>query len=339
MKNLRKILYPFSLPYRAVTGLRNLAFDLGMLTMQDFPVSLIGVGNLTTGGTGKTPMTEYLVRLLKNDYQTAVLSRGYGRKTNGFIEVSENYSVKRVGDEPLQFKKKFRDITVAVDEARAHGTSMLLKNIPDLQIIILDDVFQHRSVRPGLMIMLSAYNSPFYEDLLLPAGNLRESRAGAARADLIVITKCPQDLSILDRKKIFEKIRKYASCPVYFASIGYDQNIFGTKKIGLEALRGKPLTVVTGIAKPEYFVNYLKGKNLDFEHKTFGDHHDFSPSEIKILDKKPLILTTEKDYMRLKPKLLNAQLYYLPIRHIFMENKASFDGAVLNYVKSELKEK
>ena len=332
VKNLRKILYPFSLPYKAVTALRNLAFDKGLLDAKTFKLPTIGVGNLSTGGTGKTPMTEYIVRLLKDTKQTAVLSRGYGRKTRGFLEVKPNDDARRVGDEPLQFKIKFPETTVAVDEKRAHGIDRLHALHPDIEVVVLDDVFQHRRVRPGLMILLTAYNSPFYDDLVLPAGNLRESRHGAGRADVIVVTKCPATLSVEKRREIAEKTGGYATCPIYFSTVVYDQTIFGTENCKLIDLMGKPLTVVTGIARPAPFEDYLKGEGLVFELKTFGDHHDFSPSELKMLDTKPYILTTEKDYVRLKPHLVKAKLYYLPIRHRFLKDSPAFDKMIVDYV-------
>lgn len=333
VKNLRKILYPFSLPYAAVTTLRNRAYDNGLLGAKTFLLPLIGVGNLSTGGTGKTPMTEYIVRLLKDTYSTGILSRGYGRKTTGFLEMDSSDDANRVGDEPLQFKTKFPNIAVAVDEKRVHGVQKLLDLHPQLDVIVLDDVFQHRSIRPGLMVLLTSYSDPFYSDLVLPAGNLRESRYGAARADLIVVTKCPPDLDKNSRRRMVKKIRKHAACPVHFATVAYDAFVFGSEKKELRQLKKRPLTVVTGIAKPAPFIDYLKGEGLEFELKTFGDHHNFSRSEIEMLDKKNYILTTEKDYVRLKPHLIKAQVYFLPIKHRFIDGGAAFDRKILDYVK------
>ncbi len=333
VKNLRKILYPFSLPYQAITSLRNLAFEKGLLSAKTFPKRIVGIGNLSTGGTGKTPMTEYVLRLLEGNGKTAVLSRGYGRKTRGFLEVNQNDDVHRVGDEPLQLKSKFTETIVAVDERRARGIEQLLQLHGGINTIILDDVYQHRSVKPGLMILLTAYGSPFFNDFSLPAGDLRESRQGAKRADLVVVTKCPAAIGVDEMEEICRRIRRYTTSTVFFSTLTYDGFVYGTKKILLETLKNKPVTVVSGIAKPAPFIKYLKDQGLSFEHKAYSDHHNFSPSEIKMLDTKACVLTTEKDYVRLKPNLSRADLYYLPVRHQFLDNAQDFDQVLKDYCR------
>lgn len=333
MKNLRKILYPFSLIYEAITSLRNVAYHKGGLQSTSFSVPIIGIGNLSTGGTGKSPMVEYCIRLLQNNYQVATLSRGYGRSSKGYLEVSAHHKADEVGDEPLQFKTKFPDVKVVVDEQRVRGVQTMLTEKPVAELIILDDVYQHRKIKPGFLILLSSYDAPFYDDLVLPAGNLRESRRGASRATVIIITKCPATMDRSEQVKIKEKIRKYSAAPVFLSKIGYDSHVLGHQQKPLDKLAEKSLTVITGIAKPTPLLEYLKQNKLKFSYRKFPDHHNFSEAEIAELDTLDCILTTEKDYVRLKPRLQKAELYYLPIRHQFLNSPAEFNQLILDYIQ------
>lgn len=318
-------------------ALRNYAYKSQWLKSYEFDIPIIGIGNLSTGGTGKSPMTEYVIKLVQEKYRPAILSRGYGRKTSGFYELNEYSSALEVGDEPLQFKKKFSNVPVFVDENRVHGIEEILKSEVDIDMLVLDDVFQHRRVQPGFMILLTSYNSLFYEDFVLPAGNLRESAAGANRADLIVITKCPPDLNQEVQNQILEKIRIYTSCRVYFSKIEYSDHLGGTDMLSIHELKKKPLTVVTGIAKPKPFLDYLKNNGLVFNEQRFADHHNFTKKEIAYLDEIPNILTTEKDYMRLEPHIKKANLYYLPIHFEFLNNKEAFNSQLLDYLDENIK--
>ncbi len=315
-------------------ALRNIAYDKGWTAASHFDLPLVGVGNLSMGGTGKTPMTEYIVRLVQQHYLPATLSRGYGRSTSGFIAVLSQSTAKEVGDEPLQFKLKFPNIPVVVDENRVHAIKKMLAEKMPVEVLILDDIFQHRKVHAGFLILLTSYDALFYKDYVLPAGNLRESREGAHRADVVVVTKCPTALTDAARKKITEKIEKYTKAPVFFSRIVYDTEIRGTKNISLSQLQNTELTVATGIAKPKPFVDFLKANNLSFQEKNFPDHHNFTQKELTALDRLPAILTTEKDYMRLKTQLTTTQLYYLPIQFSFLTDAEKFDGLLLDFIKN-----
>ena len=208
MRIFRTLLFPFSLLYAAITGLRNYFYDKGWLKSFGFKVPVIAVGNLSVGGTGKTPMTEYLVRLLKEDHRVAVLSRGYGRKTKGFIIAGKESNSKELGDEPYQYFKKFDDIQVAVDEDRVHGVNCLLGRDMPPELVLLDDAFQHRRIRAGLYLLLTSYGKLFSEDWILPTGNLREMKSGAKRAQVIVVSKCPENLDESEKKSIAGRLRQ-----------------------------------------------------------------------------------------------------------------------------------
>lgn len=333
MKKLRLILWPFAVVYDGITRVRNFCFTKGVFQEREYDFPVIGVGNLSVGGTGKTPVIEYLIRLLQDRYQIATLSRGYGRKTKGYLDVLPENSATEVGDEPLQFARKFNQIQVAVCEKRSLGIERLREKNPVLEVILLDDVYQHRHVKPGFLVMLTAYSDLFYTDFVLPAGNLRESRSGAARADVVVVTKCPLELSKSEQDKIKDRIAQYTEAPVYFAGIAYGMPAGVDGQLSWDVLKTEPISVVTGIAKPKPFIDYLDRLALDYEHLEFGDHHTFSPAELKALDRKKIILTTEKDYVRLHDKLNNAQLYYLPIAVQFLEKAEAFDNSVLRFTE------
>ncbi|WP_336065272.1 tetraacyldisaccharide 4'-kinase [Mesoflavibacter sp. CH_XMU1404-2] len=328
MKFIRIILFPFVPIYFLVTWFRNLAYDKGWFksTSYDFPI--ICVGNLSAGGTGKTPMVEYLIRLLKDETNLATLSRGYGRKTKGFLLAENNITATELGDEPFQFYHKFKDeITVAVDEDRQHGIATLraLKTKPE--VVILDDAFQHRKVKAGYNILLTTYNNLYVDDFVLPTGNLREPKKGAKRANIIVVTKCPEFLSQNDKEAIVLKLKPKVYQHVFFSHISYNDSVLNeTQKVGLKAL--KSFTLVTGIANAKPLVNYLKSQQLDFNHIEFKDHHNFTADDVKKLSKLERIVTTEKDYMRLKNEaVLKGKLYFLPIKTV-IDNSEQFDALV-----------
>lgn len=316
MKLLRKLLFPFSIIYAAITALRNRLYDLGWLKSHSYNLPIICVGNLSTGGTGKSPMVEFLVNTLKQKRKVAVLSRGYKRKTKGFRKVLVTSTVSEVGDEPLQFKKKFPEVDVAVCEIRSNGIDQLKSNA---DIIILDDAFQHRRVNASLSILLTSYGDLYVDDYVLPTGNLREPRSGANRAEVLVVTKCPETLSNSEMNKIERKLKPKKHQQVYFSKIVYSKEIIGEGKTeSINFLQDIKFTLVTGIANPNPFISFLENHDLNFSHKSFPDHHDFSSAEIDKLDQEGVILTTEKDYMRLQPFINKAKLYYLPITISFL---------------------
>lgn len=331
MKLLRKILFPFVPFYFFVTWLRNKLYDVGIKPSKSYDFPVICVGNLSTGGTGKTPMIEYLIRLLKDEYQLATLSRGYKRKTEGFQLANEDSTADSIGDEPFQFHSKFKNsIAVAVDSNRQNGIENLKSSKPD--VILLDDAFQHRKVLAGLNILLTTYAQPFYKDIVLPAGNLREPRHGAERAHVIVVTKCPNDLSDAMKKEMIDCIKPRVNQSVYFSAITYSETLFSAfDSKTLSELNN--FTLVTGIANASPLVSFLKEKHLNFEHLNFKDHHNFSQQDIDKLIHKELIITTEKDFMRLKQyQVLKDKLYYLPIT-LFIDNASGFNKQIRNFIK------
>jgi len=335
----RLLLFPFTLLYSAITGIRNFLYDHKIFSATHFDLPVINVGNLRVGGTGKTPQIEYLIRLLQKDEKIAVVSRGYKRKTKGFLVADKNVTPALIGDEPYQMYKKFKDIIVAVGEDRVPAVRKVLDKFSP-SVVLLDDAFQHRKIQAGFNILLSPYHQPFYQDFVLPAGNLREARNNAKRADIVVVSKSPAELTEADKTTIKQQIRKYTQAPVFFSCIQYDDMIFNDKnKIPLEHLRTFEILLVTGIANPKPLFAFLSKKNINFESLKFGDHHNFSKTDVQLINDKlkqlkgeqKIILTTEKDYVRLKP-LLDKDLYYLPIQTKIMEEE-KFNTKIIDYVR------
>lgn len=332
---LRKILFPFAILYGLITAIRNWFYDKGILKSHSFPIPIIAVGNLSVGGTGKTPQIEYLIRLLSPNYKIAVLSRGYKRKSSGFVLAEYSSTAESLGDEPFQLHQKFPLIQVAVDANRKNGIEQLLAlaNKPD--VILLDDAFQHRKVKAGYYILLTAYNDLFSNDYILPTGNLRESRSGAKRANVIVITKCPPNLSTEEQNKLRQKVKATDSQQVYFSAIQYDTKMYSEtdSRIVSTAIDTHKL-LVAGIAKPQPFFDHLQDGND--EELTFPDHHNFTENDIQTIQTKAKnrpIITTEKDFVRLKGKINPAQLFYLPIQSVFLSNGENFNKQITNYVE------
>ena len=339
MNLFRYFLFPFSFLYYIITLLRNLFFDWGIITSQNLQEPSICIGNLSVGGSGKTPMTIYLTNLLKNDFQVQILSRGYGRKTSGYKEVTLDSTSDDVGDEPLLYKKRFKsELTVAVAEKRSLGASKLLEKQTKNSILLLDDAFQHRYVNAGFSILLTPFQQIFTSDFLLPVGNLREAKCGANRADCIVITKCPESIEAAHKNRIIQCLQKYSK-PIFFSSIEYGELIsFGAKRTSFETV-----LLVCGIAQPETLIIKLR-KKYKVEVLLFADHHNFDSSDIKGIHQKfntfvgdgVAILTTEKDYVRLQTKLTADELetypwYYLPIE-LKIENEDEFNFLIKKYV-------
>lgn len=339
MNLFRYFLFPFSFLYYIITLIRNLFFDRGFIISQKLQDPSICIGNLSVGGSGKTPMTIYLTNLLKNDFQIQILSRGYGRKTSGYNEVTVDSTSDEVGDEPLLYKKRFKtEITVAVAEKRSLGASKLREKQTKNSILLLDDAFQHRYVNAGFSILLTPFQQIFTSDFLLPVGNLREARCGANRADCIVITKCPESIEATHKNRIIECMQKYSK-PIFFSSIEYGELIsFGAKRSSFETV-----LIVCGIAQPETLIIELR-KKYKVDVLLFADHHNFDSTDIKQIHQKfdtfaqesSVIITTEKDYVRLQTKLTADELetypwYYLPI-DLKIENEDEFNFLIKKYV-------
>ena len=311
-------MFPFSLIYAMAVYLRNLLYDLGLLSSKRFNTPTICVGNLSVGGTGKTPMIELLVRLLQPHRKVAVLSRGYGRKRKGLILLSDQSTAREVGDEPLQIYSKFRDLSVVVEANRQHGISYIEKELQS-DLILLDDAFQHRKVLPSFSMLLTAYDNLYKDDWYLPTGDLRDGKNQARRADIIIVTKCPADLSENEQNRIRMKINPSSNQEVLFCYFVYEPKLKGyLGNTSLKDLRKHKLTLVTGVANPEPLVNFLESQELQFEHLTFGDHHYFTAKELHFINSKEFVITTEKDYIRAKGSI--NQLSYIEVRHEFLGN-------------------
>ena len=307
------LLYPLSLIYELYTSFRNFLFDLGIIDSIEYKIPTIGIGNLSTGGTGKSIVVDYIIGKFKNKNKITTLSRGYNRNTKGFIQASNMSTAYEIGDEPFQFYSKHPEINVVVCEDRRKGMNIILKNLPDTDLCIWDDVFQHRFVKPGLMILTTTFQYPFYKDKILPIGNLRENISSAKRADLIVVTKCPDNLSQKDKVSFLESLNPNDNQKVFFSSLTYMQKIKSdSEEVDIDVLEDVDFILVTGIADSSYLVNFLKNKALKFKHLKYSDHYNFNKSSIdKItgLSLNKIILTTEKDFGRLKPKINNRDIY------------------------------
>ena len=337
MKFVRFLLFPFAIMYDVVTTIRNLFFDVGIFKQTSFKVPVIVVGNLSVGGTGKTPQIEYLIRLLHSNFKVAVLSRGYKRKTTGFVLLNDAHVALDVGDEPLQYFKKFNNIDVAVDANRVEGIQKLM-NDKSPELILLDDAYQHRKVKGSFYVLLTKFDDLFTDDFLLPTGNLRESRGGAKRANVIVVTKCPEDLSHQQQETIQRKLEKYQK-EVFFTTITYGAILSSKDVIPIDDLKEYTIVLITGIANPKPLLGFLSDKKIDYKHLQFADHHNFSSIEIEniqqefdaISSAKKIILTTEKDFVRLEKSIEN--LFYIPIETSFLENqKDRFDEMVISHI-------
>jgi tetraacyldisaccharide 4'-kinase len=341
MHALRKLLWPFSLVYGFITLMRNNCYDWGIFKSYVIPEKSICIGNLSVGGTGKTPHVAYLAEFLKDKFETSILSRGYGRKTKGFLLVNPNNSAEQVGDEPLFYASIFnKNVHVAVCEKRAEGVQELQQLFPSNQLIILDDAYQHRAVKAGLNILLTEFNVPFSSDLVLPAGNLREFRSGKKRAQIVIVTKCPKEIGDADKMRLANSL-KVKTETLFFSEIVYAP----IKAFGQERSSIKKVLLVTGIANPSPLFAEIAQK-YDVEHVKFGDHHAFTKQDIEEIHQKfdtfackeTIILTTEKDFMRLKAvsaswKLDDYPWYCQPIT-VKIDNENTFKALINQYVNT-----
>ncbi|MDB4334792.1 tetraacyldisaccharide 4'-kinase [bacterium] len=350
MRYLRLLFIPFSLLYALAIAMRNFLFKVGQIKSQSFLIPIISIGNITVGGTGKTPATEYIIRILQKRYRLATLSRGYKRKTKGVILSDDKSTAADIGDEPMQMKNKFKGVQVAVAEKRVDGISALLslKNLPD--VILMDDAFQHRYVLPGLSILLIDFNRPIWNDILLPAGNLREFVSGKKRADIILFSKCPSNISEEMRKEFTYRIQPTTNQNVYFSTVDYfpakplikDNNNSSSLLINKET----EILVISGIARPEAFISHVKKQTDQVHVLNFSDHHTFIEKDLVLIEKRynklnpehRAIITTEKDATRLKELIglsdaLKNNIWYIPIQmKILFNQEEQFEKNIIKYV-------
>ena len=344
---LKILLAPFSLLYGLIIGARNTLYQIGLLKSSKFNIPVIGVGNLSMGGSGKTPHVEYLINLLNPYINVGILSRGYLRKTRGYMEVLREHGVDLTGDESLQYKLKYPDVIVSVSERRAIGIPQMVGDHPDLQTIILDDAFQHLSVTPSLNILITDYKFPYFKDHLLPSGRLREWRNASQRAQVIIVSKCPSDMSSADMDSWIEKINPLPDQKVFFSSYEYGTPYYmynSNQKITLD--KDTDVILLTGIAKPIYLQEYLEDKVNFLNVHSYEDHHNFKPHEVSLIDRalqelekpKKIIITTEKDSTRLDKhrKFLHEKklpVFILPIKVKFLaKNKYNFDEFIKEFL-------
>ncbi|MES2003289.1 MAG: tetraacyldisaccharide 4'-kinase [Bacteroidota bacterium] len=345
LKSFRVLLLPFALIYGLIIYIRNRMYDKEYLKSAAFNFPLICVGNLSVGGTGKSPMVEYLLGLLKPRFRLGTLSRGYKRKTKGYALANQFSTALEIGDEPMQIHLKFPGIAVASCEERIVGIPHLLQDVPDLQAIILDDAFQHRTVKAGFNILLTEYSNLYTEDFFLPTGDLRDEKSSAKRADVIVVTKCPYDLSAEKKQQLIRELDPEASQKVFFTTIEYGTpyHIFNHHDEWLITPRDEVL-LVCGIANPKPLKEYLLAKTHTYYQQDYSDHHIFSIDDLNEIREKfedinakdKLILTTEKDAVRLvkfTEQLASLPMYVLPIRHFFLFDEGQqFNELVTDFI-------
>src|SRR5690554_84910 len=344
MKNIRRLLLPFSFLYGGVLWLRNILYNTGVLRSVSPEIKTICIGNISLGGTGKTPHIEYILHLLEHK-KTAVLSRGYGRKTTDTYVVTQKSNTLEAGDEPLQIARKFHNTKVVVDGNRLRGMAFIKKHFPETEIVLLDDAFQHRKLKAGLNILLTTFDQPFTSDYYLPAGNLRDHKIRAKQADAIVVTKCPEDLSDSKRKAIKNKLSKYSQ-HILFDKIEYKKPLPVVSSLQKPITDYKKVFLITGIAKPQFFYQKAEKSFNVVKHYNFRDHYQFTPSDLErfrnfigsFAPGEICALTTEKDAMRMlhlfkysDPDVM--PLFYWEIGINMGVYKTEFDNLILNYVE------
>ncbi|MEI6820355.1 MAG: tetraacyldisaccharide 4'-kinase [Bacteroidota bacterium] len=348
MKLVGLLLFPFSLLYGIVVCFRNKLFDLKILKSEKFNLPIISIGNLTMGGTGKTPHIEYLIRLLGGENKLATLSRGYGRSTKGFLLVDDTSNAESAGDEPLQYRNKFKDVKVAVDEKRCRGIKTLINKFPETDIILLDDAYQHRYVKPGLSILLTDFYRPFSHDYIFPSGTLREFKSGKKRADIIIVTKSPRILSPITCKSMEEDMKLLPNQQVYYSYIDYGDLVpLNEYSKSITTRKFSYILMFAGVANPYPMEEQLKTLSDTVEVLKFQDHYQYKTKDIQkirdhfesIFPKNKVIITTEKDAMRIKGTVLeeifvNLPIFYIPIEiKLHKKDKENFDNQIINYVR------
>jgi len=340
--HFQKLLYPFSLLYACIISIRNKFFDWQILASKSYTLPIISVGNITVGGTGKTPLSEYIIRLLKDDYKITLLSRGYKRKTKGALLANKSSSAQTIGDEPYQIKQKFPDINITVAEKRVEGMEIIIKNTLT-DVVLMDDAYQHRYVKPGFSILVIDYNRPLWKDCVFPAGNLRETKNGQKRANLIVVNKCPKDMTAEEKDLWLKKVKALPLQHVFFTSINYGlpQPIMPENKISFPS--GLPIVALAGIAQPQGFFTYLKNHYKVDDELRYPDHHHFSEKDLQKISEKILnqnikaLITTEKDAVRFEqlPQEVKDKSWYIPIQlKVLFEAEEQFENIIRNYVRN-----
>ncbi len=354
MGNSRILLYPVSVIYGLITSLRNFLYNTGILPAVEFRIPVICVGNITVGGTGKTPHTEYLSDLLRKQFRVAVLSRGYKRKSKGFRIVTPDSLVTDAGDEPLQISRKYPDIFVAVDRNRVNGVRKILETQPETEVIILDDGFQHRQITPGFSILLSDFERLIMRDHMLPYGNLRENISNMRRADIILVTKAPADINPIQRRLIVKEINKAPYQNLYFTSVKYNtpSPLFPKAETSntnpdLAKLYGAGIVLVTGIANPVPLKEQINSTAGEVIHLRYPDHYNFRERDLDSIYeafdrlKSPVryVITTEKDSVRLKEfsniaEPVKSAMFYIPVGIYFLNDDSNeFDNLIIEYVR------
>ena len=346
MKSFRILLLPFALLYGGIVLLRNWLYDRGILKSTSFGLPLIGIGNLSVGGTGKSPMVEYLITQLKHRYKVATLSRGYKRKTKGYALANERTTALEIGDEPMQFHRKFPDIPVAVGEERIVAIPQLLHDRPETEVVILDDSFQHRAINPGFNILLTDCNNLYTHDFYLPTGDLRDQKSSYKRADVIIVTKCKPDLSTSEKERIEKELAPLPHQNVFFTTIAYGTPYHMITHEPVELSPQIEVLLVTGIANPRPLKDYLESHVQTYYMMHYGDHHIFSTDDWRDIKKRyesieaeqKIILTTEKDAMRLmkyEAEIQSLPFYVMPIEHRFLFDQGTmFDTIVLKFIEN-----
>ena len=337
------LLFPLSFFYGIITSTRNLLFDFGVFKEKNYPIPIICIGNLSVGGAGKTPHTQYLYDLLKIKYNVAVLSRGYGRETSALQIVKITSKASIVGDEPLQLKQNNPECLIVVEKNRNKGVQHILQNFPKTEIILLDDGYQHRWIKAGFNILVTSFSSPYYDDYLMPFGRLRESKRGGTRANAVIFSKSPENTNPTLKKGMLEKLNLFSHQKAYFSVIKYHKFKSISTNTELEELDKYSITLVSGISNAKPLIKYLKEKGHSISHLEYSDHHNYCINDINNIlarykaeeSAKKLILTTEKDATKLKQfshYFKDINFYYIPIE-IKIDQSEKFKNQILNYVE------
>ena len=344
LKSFRILLFPFALIYGFLVFIRNWFYDKNILKAASFGLPIICVGNISIGGTGKSPMVEYIVLHLKNQFKVATLSRGYKRKTKGYALASEKTTAIDIGDEPMQFHKKFPEVPIAVGEERIVAIPQLLHDVPETEVIILDDAFQHRAIKAGLNIVLTDSGNLFTRDFFLPTGDLRDGKSSFKRADIIIVTKCKKDLDLEEKRELIEEINLLPHQKIFFTTILYGTSYHITKNSFSYIDENTEVLLITGIANPRPLKKYLEDRIQTYHMMHYGDHHIFSIDDWRdiknrfdaIQSERKIILTTEKDAMRLQKfeqEIDGMPFYVIPIEHKFLFNEGNaFTDTIIEFI-------
>lgn len=346
LRSFRILLFPFAILYGVILRIRNFMYDKHWLKSTSFNIPIINVGNLSVGGTGKSPMVDYLVTMLKRQYHLGTISRGYKRRTQGYLLASDSTTAVEIGDEPMQFHLRHPDIAVAVGEERIVAVPQLLYDRPETQVIILDDAFQHRAITPGFNILLTDYSNLYTRDFYLPTGDLRDNLSSAVRAQVIIVTKCPRDLGEAERQKIIQELKPEAGQTVLFTCIHYGRLYHIVRQSPSELSRESEILLICGIANPTPLTDFIEENSSSYEAMFFNDHHIFSIDDLHEINERyekmqgpgKLMVTTEKDAVRLvkyRQELRDMPLYVLPISiHFLFDGEQRFQALISNFIQN-----